>query len=99
MNDAMVIDFPSRRFLVNGISVFLRNKEFTLLCYLMDNAGRVLTRTQLLEDVWDRNICCCTNTVDVHVSSLRRILKKYLGKDYIRTVHCVGYVFDLDDSY
>jgi DNA-binding response OmpR family regulator len=62
--------------------------------YFMRNAGRVLSRTQILEDVWDRNIFCPTNTVDVHVSSLRTKLSAYNCDSFIKTVHCVGYIFD-----
>lgn len=89
------IKTDSRKFFVSGIEVPLRNKEFNLLAYFLDNVGKILTRTQILEDVWDRNICCATNTVDVHVSSLRRKLRTYLNHDFIRTVNCVGYIFEI----
>lgn len=85
----------SRKFLVSGVEVPLRNKEFNLLIYFLDNVGKILTRTQILEDVWDRNICCATNTIDVHVSTLRRKLRTYLNRDFIRTVNCVGYIFEI----
>ena len=96
--DLLEVDYGARRFLLGGRKVFLRNKEFTLLMYFIENMGRVLSRTQILEDVWDRNILCPTNTVDVHVSSLRRKFKKYANKDYIKTVHCVGYLFETTDE-
>jgi two-component system response regulator RegX3 len=50
--------------------VNLRNKEYDLLHYFLKNIGRVITRAQLLEEVWDRNIICNSNTIDVHVSQL-----------------------------
>ena len=62
--------------------------------YFLRNTGKVLSRTQLLEDVWDRNICWPTNTIDVHVSALRQKLKKYLSYDPIKTIHSIGYMFD-----
>lgn len=92
------VDIKSRMFYLKGNRVVLRNKEFSLLYYFINNIGRVLSRTQILEDVWDRNIVCPTNTVDVHVSSLRRKFKQYADKDCIKTVHCIGYVFDPEDK-
>jgi two-component system copper resistance phosphate regulon response regulator CusR len=61
--------------------------------YFLKNIGMILTRTQILEDVWDMNICCATNTIDVHVSRLRKKLKNLFKKDLIKTVHCIGYLF------
>ncbi|MBD3361065.1 hypothetical protein GF366_04685 [Candidatus Peregrinibacteria bacterium] len=84
----------TRKFYVGNNYVFLRNKEFCLLEYFMINIGRVLSRTQILEDVWDHNICCPTNTVDVHVSNLRQKLKLHQSADLIKTIHCVGYIFE-----
>ena len=89
------LNTSSHKVFVKDSPVFLRNKEFALLEYFMQNMGKVLSRTQILEDVWDRNICCPTNTVDVHVSSLRKKVGKYFGNGFIRTVHCVGYIFEL----
>lgn len=88
------LDFCTRRFSIGDIFVPLRNKEFTLLFYFLRNAGRVISRTEILEQVWDQNIFCSTNTVDVHVSALRRKLKKHFGFALIKTVHCVGYIFE-----
>jgi len=89
----VTLDTISRKARVKGIIIILRNKEYSLLEYFMRNCNRVLTRTRLLEDVWDRNIFCSTNTVDVHVSSLRKKLKKHLKFELIKTVHCIGYLF------
>ncbi|OGJ42468.1 hypothetical protein A3B60_03640 [Candidatus Peregrinibacteria bacterium RIFCSPLOWO2_01_FULL_39_12] len=89
------IDMLTRRFFVGSNFIFLRNKEFSLITYFVKNIGRVVSRTQILEEVWDRNIFCPTNTVDVHVSSLRRKIKKHLKHDLIKTVHCVGYIFEI----
>lgn len=92
--DKLRINLASRRVYSSNRLIFLRNKEFELLQYFLRNAGRVITRSQILEEVWDRNICCATNTIDVHVSSLRKKLNNYLGKNLIKTVHCVGYIFE-----
>lgn len=87
------LDPGTRKLFVRNSRIRLRNKEFSLLEYFMRNCGRVLSRTRLLEEVWDRNITCPTNTVDVHVSSLRQKLKRSLSFDPIKTVHCIGYFF------
>ncbi len=83
-----------RKILINGKCIDLPNKELNLLVYFLDNIGKVLSRTQILEDVWDRNICCSTNTVDVHVSKLRQKIRPYIEKEVIRTIYCAGYVFE-----
>lgn len=89
------LDLNRRVIVVGRVNVPLRNKEFCLLNYFFLNPGRVLTRTEILEEVWDRNIFCETNTVDVHVSILRRKLRRFSLDYSIRTVPCVGYIFDL----
>ena len=89
------LNFSTRKVFIEDCELRLRNKEFSLLCYFLQNVGRVLSRTQLLEEIWDRNICWATNTVDVHVSNLRRIFKKHNEREFIRTVHCIGYVFEI----
>ncbi|MFA6305311.1 MAG: winged helix-turn-helix domain-containing protein [Candidatus Gracilibacteria bacterium] len=88
------LDLISRRLFVSGKYIYLRNKEFSLLEYFIRNVGKVLSRTRILEDVWDRNILCPTNTVDVHVSSLRKKIKICESANFIKTVPCVGYVFE-----
>ena len=85
----------SRKLFIQKRAIVLRNKEFSLLEYFMKNTGVVVSRTQLLEEVWDRNICCSTNTVDVHVSSLRRKFIQNMGCSPIKTVYCVGYIFEI----
>jgi two-component system, OmpR family, copper resistance phosphate regulon response regulator CusR len=75
-------------------SLSLRNKEFSLLHYLMINRGKVLTRMNILENVWDRNINMMTNTVDVHISQLRKKIGDGDDSAYIHTVPCTGYIFE-----
>jgi DNA-binding response OmpR family regulator len=60
----------------------------------MSHPGKLLTRNTILEDVWDQNTNLMTNTVDVHVSQLRKKIKKYTGMSYIKTIPCLGYVFE-----
>lgn len=87
------LDPLSRILFIGDHGVVLRNREFALLRYFMDNIGKVLSRDRLLEAVWDRNFCCSTNTVDVHVSGLRKKFRIYAKTDFIKTIHCVGYMF------
>lgn len=71
---------------------FLRNKEFALLEYLMNNAHRILTRVQILEHVWDHTTNIFTNTIDVHINILRRKIDKPFQLKLIHTIPCVGYM-------
>ncbi len=86
------VDPERRRATLDGESLELSRKEFELLERLMRDAGAVVTREQLIEDVWDMNWFGSTKTLDVHVSSLR----KKLGDDpaeprFIHTVRGVGF--------
>lgn len=74
-------------------SVYLRKKEFELLCFLAQNKGKVVTRSTILDEVWDMNAQIVTNTVDVHVSKIRKILKHEFGvSSLIKTIPCCGYL-------
>ena len=76
---------------VDGNEVQLTFKEFELLCYLLENAGNVLTREKILAKVWDYGFAGESRTVDVHI----RTLRQKLGEcgDMIETVRGVGYKF------
>jgi two-component system phosphate regulon response regulator PhoB len=67
--------------------------EFRLLEFLMESAGRVLSRSQLLDGVWGRNAFVDERTVDVHIGRLRKALVRGREIDPIRTVRGAGYVF------
>ncbi len=75
----------------NGKVIELTAKEFALLEYLMVNAGRVLSRTMIVENVWDQSFEGLTNIVDVYVLQLRRKIDDDNDKKLIRTVRGVGY--------
>lgn len=77
-----------------GKSVHVSPKEFLLLEYLLCHRGRVLSRRELLEHVWDINADPFTNTVETHVAGLRRKLNGENDIDFIRTVSGIGYVID-----
>lgn len=88
------LDVEGHMVRMGDYAVYLRNKEFSLLRYFMSHPGKLLTRTTILEDVWAQNTNLMTNTVDVHVSQLRKKIKKYTGTSYIKTIPCLGYVFE-----
>lgn len=75
----------------NDRAISLRRKEFGLLEYLMRNRGRVLTRSMILEHVWDSDADPITNTVDVHINYLRDKIDKPFPTHLIKTVHGLGY--------
>jgi two-component system, OmpR family, response regulator len=70
----------------------LQPREFRLLEYLMKNAGTVVTRTMLLENVWDYHFDPQTNVIDVHVSRLRSKIDKGFERPLLHTVRGAGYV-------
>ena len=71
--------------------VELTSKEYSLLEYLMSNAGRVLSRTMIIEHVWDQSFDGITNIVDVYVRHLRTKIDEGHERKLIRTVRGVGY--------
>jgi two-component system OmpR family response regulator len=70
----------------------LQPREFRLLEYLMRHAGQVVTRTMLLENVWDYHFDPQTNVIDVHVSRLRSKIEKGFDKPLLHTVRGAGYM-------
>ncbi len=75
-------------------NIYLRNREFSLLHFLMVNKGKILSRNTILENVWDRNANMLTNTVEVHMSHLRKKIEKKYGTKYIHTIPCTGYMLN-----
>lgn len=73
-------------------TIQLQPREFRLLEYLMKNAGTVVTRTMLLENVWDYHFDPQTNVIDVHVSRLRSKIDKGFERPLLHTVRGAGYV-------
>jgi len=89
------LEMDSDRYLVtkNGQQIYLSQKEFSLLEYLMKNKGRVLTRQEIMEHTWDENADPFSNTIEVHIMNLR---KKIETKDdrFIFTFSGRGYKLD-----
>ena len=86
------IDVPQHRVLVNEIEVALTQREFELLTYLVKNKGKVCTRTQIIEDVWDIHFEYDTGVIDVFMNAIRKKLNLKIEQDYIKTVRGVGYI-------
>lgn len=88
------IDVPRRRVKRGSREIQLTAQEFDLLRYMAENAGKVLSRTRLLEAVWDIAHDPRTNVVDVYVSYLRAKVDKNEDRKLIHTVRGVGYVIE-----
>jgi two-component system OmpR family response regulator len=88
------VDPASRSVTRAGREVSLTAREFSVLEFIVRQAGQVVSRTDLLEHVWDQNYEGSTNIVDVYVGYLRRKLEEPFGRPLIRTVRGAGYVLD-----
>jgi two-component system phosphate regulon response regulator PhoB len=90
----IVLDRSAHRVMRRAREVRLGPTEFRLLAFFMENSGRVLSRQQLLDGVWGRDVFIDGRTVDVHVGRLRKALIRGTDNDPVRTVRGAGYVFD-----
>ncbi len=86
------LDLLTRKVTRGGQEIFLKPRELRLLEYLMRHAGQVVTRTMLLENVWDYYFDPQTNVVDVHISRLRHQIDKYFPSPLLHTVRGEGYL-------
>lgn len=78
----------------DGQKIILQPREFRLLEYLMKHAGQVVTRTMLLENVWDYHFDPQTNVIDVHISRLRQKIDKEFDRPLLNTVRGAGYMLN-----
>lgn len=85
------VDLLARTVKRGDDNIELQAREFRLLEYLLRNKGRVVTRTMLLENVWDYNFDPQTNLIDVHISRLRQKIDKDFSTPLIETVRGAGY--------
>jgi two-component system OmpR family response regulator len=90
--DDLEIDLLSRTVKRADKAINLQPREFRLLEYLMRHADQVVTRTMLLEGVWDYNFDPQTNVIDVHISRLRSKIYRDFDKPLIHTVRGAGYM-------
>lgn len=89
--DDLEMDLTKHKVSRAGIPIALQPREYRLLEYLMRQQGRVVSRTMLLEQVWDYNFDPQTNVVDVHISRLRNKIDKDFDKPLLHTVRGSGY--------
>ncbi|HHG90293.1 MAG TPA: response regulator transcription factor [Devosia sp.] len=88
----LTLDRLSREVSRNGDKIVLQPREFRLLEYLMKHSGQVVTRTMLLENVWDYHFDPQTNVIDVHISRLRAKIDKGYKAQLLQTVRGAGYM-------
>jgi len=88
------MDLLSRKVNRAGVKIDLQSREFKLLEYLVKHQGQVVTRTMLLENVWNYHFDPQTNVIDVHISRLRAKIDKDFDHPLIRTVRGAGYVIE-----
>jgi two-component system OmpR family response regulator len=86
------LDRLSHRVMRGEAEIVLQPREFRLLEYLMKHAGQVVTRTMLLENVWDYHFDPQTNVIDVHISRLRSKIDKGFARPLLHTVRGAGYM-------
>lgn len=87
----LTLDILSRKATRGGKAIALKPREYKLLEYLMRHAGQVVTRTMLLENVWDYHFDPQTNVIDVHISNLRQKIDAGFDKPLLHTVRGAGY--------
>lgn len=92
------MDLLARTVHRSGHEIELKPREFALLEYLMRHAGRVITRTMLLEHVWDYHFDPQTNVIDVHISRLRQKLDRGFDAELLQTVRGAGYTLRAPDQ-
>ena len=85
------VDLLTRRVLRGETEIMLQPREFKLLEYLIRHAGQIVTRTMLLENVWDYHFDPQTNVIDVHISRLRSKIDKDFEAPLLHTVRGAGY--------
>lgn len=96
--DDLVLDLLSRRVERGGKPIDLQPREFKLLEVLMRHAGQVMTRTMLLEKVWDYRFDPQTNVIDVHISRLRQKIDRGFAHPLIHTIRGAGYSLRAPDK-
>lgn len=88
----LILDRLAHRVSRAGEDIPLQPREFRLLEYLMRHAGQVVTRTMLLENVWDYHFDPQTNVIDVHVSRLRSKIDRGFARPLLHTIRGAGYM-------
>jgi two-component system OmpR family response regulator len=89
--DDLIVDRERRIVTRAGARIDLTAREFDLLAFLAERAGRVVTRLQILDDVWDGETDLRSNAIDVHIGKLRAKVDRPFGRDSIQTVRGIGF--------
>lgn len=90
----LTMDLLARNVQRQGQSIELQSREFKLLEYMLKHKGQVVTRTMLLENVWEYHFDPQTNVIDVHISRLRSKIDKDFDKPLIKTKRGAGYIIE-----
>jgi two-component system, OmpR family, response regulator len=90
----LTIDFQKRKVTRDNLEIDLQPREFALLEYLLRNRGRIISKTMLMEHVWDYNFDPQTNVVEARICKLRDKIDKPFKNNLIHTIKGVGYVLD-----
>ena len=93
--DDLMVDINRHVVKRAGKEIYLTRKEFTLLVYLLKNQGLVLSRSMIMEHVWDMSIDPFSNTIESHIMSLRKKIDLPESKKLIHTINGRGYKMDL----
>ncbi|OGG94655.1 MAG: DNA-binding response regulator [Candidatus Lambdaproteobacteria bacterium RIFOXYD2_FULL_50_16] len=88
------LNTQSHRVFLGDNELILRHKEYAILEYLVRNQDRILSRTQILENVWGYDFDPGTNVVDVHIKSIRKKFEEFSKDSFIHTIRGVGYMFE-----
>jgi two-component system OmpR family response regulator len=92
----LTLDIPARKARRAGVHIDLQPLEFSLLEYLMRNAGQVISKTMIMEHVWDYNFNPQTNVVEARICYLRDKIDKHFDRKLIHTIRGFGYVLKAD---
>lgn len=95
--DDLTLNLDKRKLVTNsGSEIYLSDKEFDLLKYLINNKGVILSKESLCKGVWDLNFTPQTNICEVTVKNLRKKLEEITGKKYIKNIYGEGYILIAD---
>ena len=92
--DDLQLDLIKRKVFRGGQEIELQHREFALLEYLMRNTGRVVSKTMIMEHVWDYNFDPETNVVEARVCRLRNKIDRHYDRKFIHTIRGAGYILE-----
>jgi DNA-binding response OmpR family regulator len=90
------IDLQTRTVVVDSVEIHLTQKEFDLIVYLVQNQGRICTRKEIIENVWDIHFDYDTSVIDVYMTTLRKKLNISSENNILHTVRGIGFIAKLE---